>query len=192
MLFASWLRTLRPQRVPRRAKRNRHSTRKGTAFWPRPLNIEQLENRLLLDSTQIVEYSIPTANSQPNQIIVANGDVWFNEVGAGKIARVTSAGAITEFQAPGQDSPTTGVICAGPDGIWFSGPHEIGEIAFDGTTVLREFSIPSAPAGNPGIPGVLGPDGNIWYTEPYGSPIVGRLTPQGQITETLFHNSESA
>src|SRR5262249_25681850 len=28
-----------------------------------------------------------------------------------------------------------------------------------------------------------GPDGNIWYTEGYSNPIIGRLTPAGQITE---------
>jgi hypothetical protein len=29
----------------------------------------------------------------------------------------------------------------------------------------------------------LGPDGNIWYTEPYSSNIIGRITPGGQTTE---------
>jgi hypothetical protein len=36
----------------------------------------------------------------------------------------------------------------------------------------------------------MGPDGNIWYTEPYTSDILGRLTPTGQITG--FHTGFDA
>jgi streptogramin lyase len=77
-----------------------------------------------------------------------------------------------------------------PEGnIWFStrqisGAKHIEEMTQQGT-ILRDYEIPSTSSGpdwvGPTI--VLGPDDNIWYTDTYTNDLVGRLTPDGQITE---------
>src|SRR5574341_930293 len=54
------------------------------------------------------EYVMPTSNSSPFQIIVGpHRTLWFTEFAAGKIGRITTGGAITEFSLPNPgDSPS--------------------------------------------------------------------------------------
>src|SRR5436305_10664242 len=67
------------------------------------------------------EFPIPTANSGAFGITAGpDGKVWFVEVDANKIARITHGGTITEFPIPTANSQSFG-ITAGPDGaIWFT------------------------------------------------------------------------
>ncbi len=49
---------------------------------------------------QVTEYTIPTNGSQPEDLVKGpDGNVWFTENG-GKIGRVTTSGAFTEFAVP--------------------------------------------------------------------------------------------
>ena len=68
----------------------------------------------------ILEYAIPTVNSGPWSITSgSDGALWFTESAAGKIGRVTSSGAFTEYTIPGGWDP--GYIAAGADGaLWFT------------------------------------------------------------------------
>jgi streptogramin lyase len=112
-----------------------------------------------------------------------DGNLWIAESGlTGAIARVTPAGAVTEF--------TTGLtpsdpwdITAGPDGnLWFvsQSPAFIGRIALDGT--ITEFSTGLTPNSQPSAI-TAGPDGNLWFTESAAPGRIGRITPAGVITE---------
>jgi virginiamycin B lyase len=124
-------------------------------------------------SYTINEFQVPTPNSAPNHIIRGpDGNLWFAEYLAKKVAKITPLGAITEFPVPGNPSD----LIAGPNGnLWFPEPNKIGEMTPAGVLV-QEF-----PASIGGL--VEGPDGNIWYTQPYGNNIIGRFTPNGQVTE---------
>jgi virginiamycin B lyase len=70
--------------------------------------------------------------------------------------------------------------------LWIAGQNDIGEITPSGV-VLHDYSIPSSFGGPSTIATILdfafGADGNIWYTDPYVNAQLGRLTPDGQITE---------
>jgi len=78
-------------------------------------------------------------------------------------------------------------IASGPDGnIWYTSleSNAIGRITLQGK--VDEFPIPTLHASPYGI--AAGPDGNLWFTEsqlgaPSGNGKIGRITPQGQITE---------
>src|SRR5579883_962393 len=50
---------------------------------------------------------------------------------------------------------------------------------------MTEFPVPNSQGGLGGI--TAGPDGNLWFTEQWRSRI-GRITPQGKITEFLAGN----
>ncbi len=102
-----------------------------------------------------------------------------------------AAATITEFPLPTTMSAPGG-ITAGPDGaLWFteSVGSKIGRITPGG--VITEFPLPPPPAGGLKQPQTItaGPDGNLWFTEQIvfeASPtvgIIGRITPQGAITE---------
>jgi virginiamycin B lyase len=56
-----------------------------------------------------------------------DGNLWFTEYGGNKIGRITTAGVITEFPIPTDDSEPWG-ITSGPDGnLWFTEfPHDAG------------------------------------------------------------------
>lgn len=142
---------------------NRGATGRPRRSWRDPLESFELEPRCLLALT-FNEFALPTANS---------------------------------FQSVNDESPSpVGGITPGPSGshtIWFteSSSNKIGEINTT-THAITEFPVAptsvtsggivtSSPATPKGI--TTGPDGNIWFTEVYGSRI-GRLNPStGTITE---------
>jgi virginiamycin B lyase len=98
----------------------------------------------------------------------ADGNLWFAEVYAGKIGRVTPSGTLSEFDVP-NDYPQD--ITRGPDGnVWFTLQASIGRITPAGS--ITAFPVPAPPWGI-----TTGPDGNIWFTE-WGVGRIGRfLTP---------------
>jgi virginiamycin B lyase len=106
-------------------------------------------------------------------------------VANGRIGRLTSSGAFTEFPFA---SPTfVQGITSGPDSaVWFtepSFPFKIGRITTSGA--LTEFTIP----GSQGAPFFItsGPDGALWFTEiastTSSSDKIGRITTGGTFTE---------
>jgi virginiamycin B lyase len=128
----------------------------------------------------VSEFTIPTRNSQPQEITAGpDGALWFTE-GAGKIGRITTTGAITEFPIPTLSSYPTG-ITGGPDGaLWFTedSGNKIGRITTTGT--ITEFTIPTANSGPVFI--TAGPDDALWFTENNGNKI-GRITTTGMVSE---------
>ena len=70
----------------------------------------------------IIEYKLPSTHSGPNFIVAGpDGNLWFTEITANKIGRITTDGAITEFPVPTRQASLQG-IAAGPDGnLWWDG-----------------------------------------------------------------------
>ena len=129
----------------------------------------------------IVEVTVPTPNGGPYGIASGpDGSLWFTEMLADRIGRISPQGAITEFALPAAGRGPAR-IAAGPDGnLWFT-EYEAGQIGrISPAGAIAEFPIPT-PASHPrGI--TAGPDGNVWFTESAGDRI-GRITPAGAITE---------
>jgi streptogramin lyase len=124
---------------------------------------------------------LPDSNSFPRGIVVGpDGALWFAESGTNKIGRMTTSGAVTEF-----DLPTPGAtpydIASGPDGnLWFT-ENSVGQVGrITPAGVVTEFGLSSAFSSPTGI--TAGPDGNVWFTERSNGRI-GRVTPTGTITE---------
>lgn len=71
--------------------------------------------------------------SRPITLYIASGSdgtLWFREVGANKIGRITTASEVTEFPIPSVASSPEG-ITSGPDGAqWFAerAPARLGEL----------------------------------------------------------------
>ena len=132
-----------------------------------------------MPSLSVAEFSIPTANSTAFSITAgADGNIWFTETGGNKIGRISLAGAITEFSAPG----APGGITAGPDGaLWFTeiGGNKIGRMTTAGV-ITNEFAIPTPGAAVHEI--TTGSDGALWFAEA-GTDKIGRITTSGVVTE---------
>jgi virginiamycin B lyase len=137
------------------------------------------------------EFKIPSMAADKNSLtpgswprVIApgpDGNLWFAEMAANKIARITPKGEITEFPVPTPDSKPYCVV-TGPDkAIWFteSGVDKIGRLD-PKTGAVSEFPLPSAKSLAREI--VTGSDGNLWFTENTANKI-GRIAPDGKITE---------
>src|SRR5262249_3186669 len=104
--------------------------------------------------------------------------LWFTE-DAGRIGRITTSGAITEFAIPTSQSATVGIV-AGLDGaLWFTETsNQLGRITTSG--IISEFPI-AMPGSGPGSI-TVGPDGALWLVQPN----------TGQIARAVLANNPPA
>ncbi|HYN52270.1 MAG TPA: hypothetical protein VES62_15225 [Thermoleophilaceae bacterium] len=131
----------------------------------------------------VTEFPVPTANSTPQDIVQApDGSLWFTELGANKIAKVTPGDppVIQEFDVlDGLTNPLN--ITVGPDGnIWYTGTVAaaggVGRINPANPADVQAYG-GFGIAGDPrGI--AAGPDGNLWVTDP-GTDVAIRISPAG-------------
>jgi streptogramin lyase len=139
-----------------------------------------LEDRCLLSGT-FNEFQTPTLGSGPHGITAGpDGNVWFTELTANHIGRITPSGSITEIVIPTPNSQPS-EITRGPDGnLWFTemAGNKIGKITPAG--VITEFTVSTSNSGPTGI--TTGSDGNLWFTE-FNTGKIGRITTAGVITE---------
>ena len=162
-------------------------------LWFTEINADTI-GRITRDGV-ITEYALPTAGqqpvsggtgsglpatsvSQPYSITVGpDRNLWFTEVNANKIGRITTKGVITEFPLATANSQPNDIV-AGPDGnLWFaeSAGNNIGAISASGV-VIAEIAVPTPNSGPHAI--TVGPDLKIWFTELSANKI-GRLQPYG-------------
>jgi streptogramin lyase len=136
------------------------------------------------------DWPITTASSGPYGVAAGpDGNLWVTESSASKIARVTTAGQVSEFSTPSASSQPYG-IAPGPDGnIWFTElqANKVAKITPAGT--ITEYPVPTASAGPAGI--TAGPDGNLWFTESQANAI-GQITPAGVINEFALPTASAA
>ena len=126
---------------------------------------------------QITEFRLPAGGSPEGITAGPDGNLWFTEVGANAIGRITTSGQITEFPPPAAESRPVGITAGPDDNLWFTevGANAIGRITTSGQ--ITEFPLPVAESRPVGI--TAGPDGNLWFT---AGPMIGRITPSGEIT----------
>jgi len=134
-------------------------------------------------------YSFADESTQPLAITTGpDGNMWFIEGVGPNIGKITPGGKITEYSTGLGDSYSFG-IATGSDGrIWFAdnGNNSIGAITTDGSKV-SDYT--QGFTGDP-ISIVAGPDGNLYFGET--TPIVGRITPAGVVTEYPFPAAEGS
>jgi streptogramin lyase len=136
---------------------------------------------------QIVEFKVPTAAAGLNHLTTGpDGNIWFVETDANKIAKITTSGQVTEYKVPIASSMPID-ITAGPDGaMWFtmSAVNMIGHVTTSG--VFKTFTVPTANSAPWGI--TYNPaDGLIWLTES-GVGKIASLTTAGVFKEYTDFN----
>ena len=137
---------------------------------------------------QVKFFTIPTSFSWPEYITNGpDGNLWFTEFYTDKVARITTAGAVTEFALPPNNDVEA--IVTGPDkNLWFTEPgvNRIGRITPSGT-----FESFFDAGRNPSPRGIaVGPDGNLWFAEYYDDHL-GRITPSGTVTRFALARGSS-
>jgi streptogramin lyase len=127
---------------------------------------------------KITEYSV---SHIPECITTGpDGNLWFTELIANKVGKMTTSGTVTEYSLPEKSQPLG--ITAGPDGnLWFadSGTSKIGKITTSGT--VTEYAL---PAGSEPYGITSGPnkENDLWFTDK-GTGKIGKISTSGAITE---------
>src|SRR5207253_1264835 len=91
------------------------------------------------------DFPIPTARSQPSAIVAdPAGNVWFTELSANKIGRITPSGAISEFPLPTTEAGPYAMTAGSRGTLWFTelSANKIGRITPSGA--ISELPIPTA------------------------------------------------
>jgi virginiamycin B lyase len=112
-----------------------------------------------------VATEIEPAPRQPSIITPGpDGALWFVEVNANKIGRITTAGAVTEYDIPTKDSGPNGITAGPDDALWFTefNASKIGRITTAGV-VTDEIPTPTANSHPASV--TVGGDGALWFTE---------------------------
>jgi len=127
----------------------------------------------------ITEFRTPTFSFPSDITAGPDGNVWFSEGSVGQVAFITPSGEIEEILF--SSSGSAGGIVTGPDGnIWFTDSigNSIWRLELP-TRALTSFPVLTMNSFPTDI--TLGGDGNLWFIEGIGK--IGRITPQGVITE---------
>jgi sugar lactone lactonase YvrE len=133
-------------------------------------------SRVTPDGTQgtYTNFVLPAASDPTVESITAgpDGALWFTQPAAGIVGRITTDGAITQYQV----GSAPYAITAGPDGaLWFTDR--------DSSTVHRISTTGAVTAfASPGVSSAAiatGPDGDLWIS---GSGSLVRMTPAGIAT----------
>src|SRR5262247_3506696 len=97
----------------RKLRRPKSTYRRKRSYWP---TFEAFERRELPAAlTGITEYAITTGSSGALGICTGpDGNIWFTESSANKIAKITPAGTITEYTVPTSSSVPYDIV-AGSD-----------------------------------------------------------------------------
>jgi virginiamycin B lyase len=122
------------------------------------------------------EYMLSSSYYDPGIMRLGpDGNLWISSLG-GVIYRMGSGGSYLTFSVP---SGSIDISAGSPDGnLWFT-DGTIAHINTSGTG-YTSFKTPTANAGTNGI--AMGPDTNLWVTEP-NLPGIGRCTITGAVTE---------
>ena len=148
----------------------------------------------------ITEFKLSDPASSPASIVAGpDGNLWFTEDLGSKVGKITPQGQITEFPLTGR-YPTPMAITVGSDGnLWFLNYDRIGKMTTSGH--LTEYPLPLGVFSD-ARDMTLGPDGNLWFTEsrcplcedpqfPEDEGTIGKITPQGEITEYTLPDHHS-
>jgi streptogramin lyase len=169
----------------------------------------------------VTEFTVPTDPNNIFTVPAVNGitagpdgNIWFTESapqggadevaprgnfpGISMIAKITPSGTITQYAVPGANESPMGITLGPDNNLWFTLPdaNKIGRITVNGD--VQEFQVPLFPPG-PAIVHIVsglgaitaGPDGNLWFVED-SSNRIGRITPQGAITEFAIPTAGSS
>src|SRR5262245_36210390 len=180
-------------------------------LWFTEVNAFQIGR--ITTSGVVTEFPLPSTGFKPISITAGpDGALWFTEMNAnnpstdlpisqppvfeptshpifgGKVGRISTAGAVTEFAIPTGADPngTPNGITSGPDGnLWFternSSDHPaIGRLTPTGA--YSEFLITNVLFSQSGSI-TVGPDGNLWFTVSGYPGYVGRITTNGAFSQ---------
>jgi virginiamycin B lyase len=154
----------------------------------------------------VTPYALPTPITVSGSHLTAgpDGNVWVENPTGALLARVTPAGAITEFPV-GPGGQLFGIAAGHDHHIWFTrqggapGQNSIGRMTLSGvpSTVVQLPDSTTTPPNPPsGMPMAItaGDDLAMYYTTYFEQPLnyIGRVTPGGRLTKFIIPTAGAA
>jgi streptogramin lyase len=174
-----------------RGQRPRRTT---SRVW---LGFECLEGRCV-PSTITELPPLPTPNVAPTGITMASdGSIWFTEMNANKLGRISPQGVLTEYTVPTANSQPDQITASSDGYVWFTEASggKIGRISQTGGAIA-EFALPGSRYFEEPTAITTRADGTVWFAshEQLGLGIgrIGQISSTGVITEVstaLFDGS---
>jgi virginiamycin B lyase len=158
-------------------------------FINEPVNGGGNEVGKITPSGVITQYQLTPTPGGVGPITSFNGDLWFLESGLFRMARITTAGQITDYALPSHSGESPEGLAIGSDGnIWYTDPavNEIGKFVISTGQTEAEYEITQTPNSEP-LQMALANDGAVWFAEGNASHI-GRITTDGVITEFAINH----
>jgi virginiamycin B lyase len=113
--------------------------------------------------------------------ITSDGDaMWFVEIAAGQIGRISRDGGIEEFPLPDRTAKPHAIVAVSVGDCWFTewGANRIGRITTTGE--IAEYDLPSPSSEPHGI--TAGPDAALWVAlETGGVARIARYPAEGSV-----------
>lgn len=170
----------------------------GTGMWFTTDDPSRIGN--IPPAGEIVWYTVPTSNSNPEGIVTACGNIWFAENAANKIGELNpSTGQFTEYPIPTTSSGPTSVTADNNGNVWFTEENgdKIAEVGTSTGPTPAPTAVPSAFFAAPQVGNQnyllefpIGSNGNVAPTtvisDPSGNPFFANptdavLAPNGDI-----------
>jgi virginiamycin B lyase len=130
-------------------------------------------------------YILPKSNTCCNRgttgiSIGPDNNIWFTEMGANVIGRMTPRGKLRQYPIPTKDSEPLGIVSDKHAYLWFTEnkANKIGRIGVDGQ--ISEYNVPTPNSRPASI--AVSRDGSVWFTEAQSGKLA-RLTNSGKINE---------
>ena len=140
-------------------------------------------------SGQVTEFTagLKTGSAPSALALGSDGNLWFTDPGTTKaIGRITPSGQITEFTTGLKAGGGPTELTAGPNGtLWFLDPmgKAVGRVTVS-TGAIKEFDYTQDPT--PTLDRIApGPDGNVYFTDKGNVPGIGKVTPDGTVSEVV-------
>ncbi len=121
----------------------------------------------------VTYYNVPTPNSEPHNLAVADGVVWFTEKAGNKLGRLDIVSeTFTEFPLPTNDTQPTGIDVDSDTGmVWIAGSANDLVVGFDSAdSTFNEYQFSGTGAQFERLK--LARNGHLWLTAPARKEIV--------------------
>src|SRR5262249_17046989 len=134
----------------------------------------------------VTEFSLPNDSRPLGVTLGPDQKIWFTEYTANRIASISAAGEVEEFDVPTPGSRPLG-ITLGPDAnLWFIefAGSKVGRLTVDRSGQaargpgITEYALPDTDSQPFFI--AVGADQNLWFTE-FATNRIGRITTSGSI-----------
>jgi virginiamycin B lyase len=138
--------------------------------------------------TVVHDFTNTPSGGPNNQMVLGpDGNFWFTESVAEKVAKISLTGALTEYSVPGAPEPSG--IAAADGQLWFTTTLNQGISSITTSGTQKNYTLPGFPYP---FFMVAGPDGNLWFGSCNGTMNRVAVPTSSTLVPAVFTVPESA